>query len=194
MSSSVNRRQSRCCALWSPTERPAPTLTATIALLEKLKLEQTGMPVVRAELTAFRPAGHLLVRLGRPVLRAKATQPEVPQPTLHARHAKQEHFRATMEVPPQRAAHVQQTHSPLKARMLARLGRPAMLENFARLETQPPMLPVRLAPLPSTNQTRPVRRQAAFPVQLLMSTAQEVRQLARAHWPLVTRAIALWTA
>ena len=152
------------------------------------------MPVVRVELTVFRPAGHQLVRLGRPVLRAKATQPEVPQQTPHVRHAKQGFFRATMEALPQRAAHVQQTHSPLKARMLARLGRRAMRENSIQLETQRPTLPVHHAPLPSTNQTRPVRRQAAFPVQLLMSTAQEVRRLARAHWPLVTRAIALWTA
>ena len=152
------------------------------------------MPVVRAELTVFRPAGHQLVRLGRPVQRVKATQQEVPQQTPPVQHAKQGHFRATMAVRPLHARHAKQGHFLLKARMLARLGRPAMRENFERLETQPLTLPVRHAPLPSTNQTRPVRRQAVFPVPTLVSTAQEVRRVARAHWPLVIRAIALWTA
>jgi hypothetical protein len=173
-------------------ERLVQTLTATIASLEKLKLVQTGTPVAHARLEAFRPEEPQLARLGRPVQKVKATQPEAQPLTLPVFHAKQEHFRPTMEVRPH-ARHAKQGHFLLKARMLARLGRPAMRENSTRLEAQPQMPPVTHAPLANINPTRAVRRQAAFPVQQLMSTAQEVRLLVRAHWPLVTRGIALWT-
>ena len=179
-------------AFWMVVHQP--TVHVARAWQEHFRPTTAVRPRVVPVLLASSPqTARMPVRLGRPVQRAKATQPEALQPTPHVRHAKQEHFRATMEVPPH-VVPVQQTHSPLKARMLVRLGRPAMLENFARLEPQRPTLPVRLAPLPSTNQTRPVRPQAAFPVPTPVSTAQEVRRLARAHCPLVTRVIALWTA
>ena len=155
-----------------------------------MQVRPRAVPVL---LTTSPQTARMPVRLGRPVQRAKATQPEVPQQTPHVRHAKQGFFRATMEALPH-ARHAKQRHFLLKARMLARLGRPAMLENFERLETQSLTQPVRYAPLPSTNQTRPVRPQAAFPVPTPVSTAQEARTLARAHCPLVTRVIALWTA
>lgn len=155
-----------------------------------MQVRPRAVPVL---LTTSPQTARMPVRLGRPVQRAKATQPEVLQKTLPVPHVLLENFKPTMQVRPH-ARHATREHFLLKARMLARLGRRAMRENSIRLETQPLTQPVRYAPLPSTNQTRPVRRQAVFPVQLLMSTAQEVRTLARAHCPLVTRVIASWTA